>query len=195
MARLLRVRDRERVIGREVEDGRLQPEMEYFVPPGDDDRWFATFDWPSGEVRVVHDRDEPIVLPLAGEPLDPLSLKLEMRRRLGEPDPVLEFLMVEEDEIDEQNFRILPGEWLETSLGCLDTIPVEKIRFNSKRYTRAWHAAGIDHIEVRMEHGKTDGDHVEMRITELTVGGRAINPRAGCYSRQTAPPDDTNGES
>jgi hypothetical protein len=197
LARLLRVRDREKVTGREFEEGRLQP-LEYerhSRVAGIDDRWFATFDWPAGEVSVVHDRDDPIVMQLTGGPLDPLSLKLEMRRRLGEPDPRLEFLMVEEDEIDEQNFRILPPEWLETSLGCLDTVPVEKIRFNSKRYTRAWHAADMDHIEVRMEHGKTDGDHVEMRITELTVNGQRIDPRAGCSARQAAAPAETDGKS
>jgi hypothetical protein len=93
---------------------------------------------------------------------------------------------VEEDEIDEQNFRILPPEWMETSLGCLRTAVVEKIRHNSKRYTRAWHAPELDFLEVRMEHGKTGGNHIELRITELTIDGVDIEPRPGCAARQAA---------
>jgi hypothetical protein len=94
--------------------------------------------------------------------------------------------MVEEDKIDEQNFRILDPERMETSLGCLRTVVVEKIRENSKRYTRAWHAPELDFIEVRMEHGKTDGNHLEMRITELTVDGVAVQPSPGCAARQAS---------
>jgi hypothetical protein len=130
---------------------------------GIDNHWQASFDWQNGEIRIVNDDGEPLLLELPGESIDPLTLKLEMRRRLAEPEPDLRFLMVEEDEIDEQNFRVLPNEWLETSLGCLETVPVEKIRRNSKRYTRAWHAVELANIEVRMEHGKEGGDHLEMR--------------------------------
>ena len=185
LAKILRVRDTEHVAGHLME-GRFLPEnyTRHTRIAGIDDRWFATFDWDVGQVSVIHDKDDPIVMDLVGESLDPLSLKLEMRRRLSLPDPDLRFHMVEEDEIDEQNFRILDSEWLETSLGCLETVPVEKIRFNSKRYTRAWHAPELAYIEVRAEHGKTDGDHIEMRITELNLGGLEIVPRPGCSSRQ-----------
>ena len=196
LAKLLRARDTEHVAGQLLE-GRFLPEnyTRHTRVAGIDDRWFATFDWDAGQVSVIHDKDDPIVMDLVGESLDPLSLKLEMRRRLSLPEPDLRFHMVEEDEIDEQNFRILRSEWMETSLGCLETVPVEKIRFNSKRYTRAWHAPELAYIEVRMEHGKTGGDHLEMRITELILGDLKIVPRPGCSSKQrTSSPESISGE-
>lgn len=185
LARILRARDHEQVSGI-LEDSRFTPlrYQRHTRVAGIDDRWLATFDREAGEIRIVHDENDAITLQLPPEALDPLSLKLEMRRRLAEPAPNLEFLMVEEDEIDEQNFRILPTEWLETSLGCLETLPVEKIRRNSKRYTRAWHAPGLGLIEVRMEHGKIGGNHLEMRITELKFSGQIVRPRAGCSAMQ-----------
>ncbi|NNJ65560.1 MAG: DUF3108 domain-containing protein [Xanthomonadales bacterium] len=187
LARLLGVSDREQVSGR-LRDGRFLPDnyQRHSRMAGIDKRWRATFDWDRGEVNIVHEDDEPQVLELIGDSLDPLSLKLEMRRRLGGPDPDLRFRMVEEDEIDEQNFRVLSNEWLETSLGCLETTPVEKIRRNSTRYTRAWHAPALGNVEVRMEHGKTDGVHVEMRITELKLGETEVLPRPNCSARQSA---------
>lgn len=191
LARILAARDIEDVDGRLV-DGRFRPDRyhRHTRVAGLDDRWTADFDWDQRTVSVTHDRDDPVVLemgePGIGDALDPLSLKLALRRRLAGQEPELRFQMVEEDELDEQNFRVLPGEWMETSLGCLSTTPVEKIRYNSKRYTRAWHAPELDYIEVRLEHGKTGGNHLEMRITELTLDGKEIAPRPGCAALQAA---------
>lgn len=194
LARILAARDNEETFGRLLE-GRFQPERytRHTRVAGIDDRWEVRFDWAASRVSIVHDRDDPLVLEMVGRSLDPLSLKLEMRRRLSQPGAPLRFQMVEEDEIDEQNFRLLPPERMETSLGCLRTAPVEKIRENSKRYTRAWHAPDLDFIEVRMEHGKIGGNHLEMRITELAFGQDEVAPLPGCAALQApagqAPPD------
>jgi hypothetical protein len=191
LARILAARDDEDVEGR-LTDGGFRPDRyrRHTRVAGIDDRWTVEFDWDQRRVSIVHDRGDPLLLDMGSpgmdDALDPLSLKLEMRRRLSGPEPELRFQMVEEDEIDEQNFRVLTSEWLETSLGCLATTPVEKIRHSGTRYTRAWHAPELQFIEVRAEHGKTDGNHLEMRITELTLNGVRIDPRPGCAARQAS---------
>lgn len=189
LARVLAARDNEEVSGR-LQSGHFQPlrYTRHTRVAGIDDRWTTDFDWIDRRVSIVHDNGDPLVLDMSDDALDPLSLKLEMRRLLRQPNPRLRFEMVETDEIEEQNFRLLPREWLETSLGCLETVPVEKIHHNSKRYTRAWHAPDFDFIEVRLEHGKVNGNHLEMRITELSQGGQDVVPRAGCAARQAQPP-------
>jgi hypothetical protein len=192
LARVLRVRDTERVDGK-IESQQFLP-LEYERNSriaGVNNRWLTEFNWDGKFVTVQHDKDDPMRLAMSSLALDPLTMKLEMRRRLVDEEPDLHFMMVEEDEIDEQNFRLLDDEWLETSLGCLQARPVEKIRHNSSRYTRAWHALELANIEVRMEHGKTGGDHVEMRITELTLDGQVITPRAGCSARRAEAIADT----
>lgn len=197
LARLIQARDEERVIGH-IQDGRFRPDRYERDTRhlGMRDEWLATFDWDRQSVTVVHG-DNQFELPHEGRALDPLSLKLEMRRRLRaagpEPDaadaildfPNLNFMMLEEDEIEAQRFRMLRKERLETSLGCLDTLPVEKIRENSTRFTRAWHAPELDYIAVRLEHGKVGGDQMEMRISELTLNGDAVQPSAGCAAIQS----------
>jgi len=188
LARLLGARDNEEVQGR-VQDGRFRPERyrRHTLVAGLDDVWTFGFDWEQRRVSITHNDKSPLLLDMVEESLDPLSLKLEMRRRLSEQRSDLSFQMVEEDEIDEQNFRMLPAERLETSLGCLLTVPVEKIRHESPRYTRAWHAPQLGFIEVRMEHGVTGGNHLEMRITELAVDGHDVAPRPGCAALQHEP--------
>ncbi len=184
MARILDARDNEKVVGR-IRDGRFMPDSysRHTRLTGMDDLSTVKFDWDARSVQIVRDKEE-ITLELSSEALDPLSLKLEMRQRLSQQNPDMKFWLVVEDEIKEQNFRILKAEKLETSLGCLQTTPVEKVRNNSKRYTRAWHAPGLDHVAVRIEHGKTGGNHMEMRITELTLAGTAVPPRQGCAAVQ-----------
>jgi len=187
LARILAARDSEEVQA-QLREGLIRPirYSRHTRVAGIDDRWDVEFDWSGRLVSISHDRGDPLVLDMAGDALDPLSLKLEMRRRLAESSSPLQFQMVEEDEIDPQNFRELPREWLETSLGCLLTTPVEKVRVNSKRYTRAWHAPEFNFIEVRVQHGKTGGNDLEMRVTELSLDGREITPRPGCAAMQSA---------
>lgn len=189
LARLLGARDSEETVGR-VHRGQFRPEryQRHTRVAALDDEWVVDFDWARRQVRIVRDGDDGLLLDMTEDALDPLTLKLEMRRRLLDAGPELVFQMVEEDEIDEQRFRLLPREWLETSLGCLLTQPVEKIRQNSARYTRAWHAPALDFVEVRMEHGKTGGEHLEMRIAELSVGGETVVPAPGCAARQREGP-------
>jgi len=186
LARLLRARDREYVEGY-LDDGRFLPlrfEHEVSVA-GIGSHWTARFDWASDTVTVDVDR-KSIELGLQGEALDGMSLKLEIQRRLRYNEENLELLLVDEDEIKQQNFRRLPAEMLETSLGCLETIPVERIRSpDSTRYTRAWHAPALDYLTVRLEHGKTDGDQLEMRIAELQLADQPYTGGLGCSARQS----------
>lgn len=184
MARFLNFRDYEFVEGRLV-DGLFQPlryvhELKWMGPNQDSS---ASFDWENNSVTVTDNGDE-LTLDLVEGAVDPMSLQLEMRRQLARPNPRLEFTLVEEDKLDPVTFRQLPPERLETSLGCLHTRPVEKVRHNSTRFTRFWHATDLDFIPVRMEHGKTDGDQMELRITELVIDGTPVDPKPGCAARQ-----------
>ena len=185
LARVLDARDSEEVIGR-VENGRFIPDSysRHTRLAGINELWSANFDWTAKSVQIIQD-EKKIDLELAWPAVDPLSLKIELRQRLAEQNPDLNFWMVDENRIKEQNFRRLHSERLETSLGCLETIPVEKIRSNSTRYTRAWHAPGLDHVAVRIEHGKTDGDHMEMRITQLVLNSGKVEPRHSCSAMQS----------
>jgi hypothetical protein len=186
LARVLRARDREYVEGR-FEDGRFLPlRFEHKVSvAGIGSQWSALFDWPADTVTISMDKKQ-YQLDLQGQALDGLSLKLELQRRLRAGEDNMNFMLVDEDEIRQQQFRILPKVMLETSLGCLETIPVERIRSaESTRYTRAWHAPALNYLTVRLEHGKTDGDQMEMRIAELELANQAFKPGMGCSARQS----------
>ncbi|HMB60953.1 MAG TPA: DUF3108 domain-containing protein [Xanthomonadales bacterium] len=184
LARILRAKDIENVVGR-FENGKFFPEhyTSHTRVAGIDNEWSANFDWTSNLVEIVDGKNH-LSLDMGPGALDALSLKLEMQRRLRDQETGLNFFLVDEDEIKDQDFQMLKSERLETSLGCLDTVPVERVRKNSTRYTRGWHAPDLEFITVRVEHGKTDGDHMEMRITELVIDGKVVDPQPGCAALQ-----------
>lgn len=183
-ARFLRASDTEKADGRLV-DGKMLPSQytRQTRVAGVEDWMSARFDWRANQV-VVSTEDASagpgLRLDLGKGALDPLSLKLELRRRLRDDDGELSFLLVDEDEIKPQTYRRLAPERLETSLGCISTLPVERVRTGSKRFTRGWHAPDLDYVTVRMEHGKTDGDRMEMRIKSLMLDGKQVQAKAAC---------------
>lgn len=186
LARILRAKNTEYAEGKMI-DGRFVPEFfkHHTRVAGIDDKWGADFDWSQNVVNITQGNDSK-PLSMTSPALDALTLKLELQRRIREDDPNLTLFLVDEDEIKEQHFQVLPQEQLETSLGCLHTTPVERVRAGSTRYTRAWHAPELEFVTVRMEHGKTDGNKIEMRITELVLGGQMIEPSPGCAAGQNA---------
>jgi len=140
----------------------------------------ADFDWTAGEVRSVHEDGETL-LPLEPGVLDPVSVGLAVRAGLEEGEREWRLPMVDEDEIEEQHFRVAGEDRLDTDLGCLETVRVDKIRGpESKRYTRTWYARAAAWVPVKVAHGKTDGDRMESRLVSLTVDGTPVPAGAPC---------------
>jgi hypothetical protein len=187
LGRFLGVSETETVEGR-LDEGRFQPEKfsHHSRIAGIDDAWTARYDWPRNAVMITKAK-HTVSLNLGEGALDDLSLKLEIRRRLRDKDPDLALFKVDDDEIKPHLYRLLDPEKLETSLGCLQTIPVERVRSDDRtRFSRTWYAPDLDYVVVRMERGKTGGPRMELRITELVLARNEVKPQAGCATIQAS---------
>lgn len=140
----------------------------------------ADFDWQAGTVLSVHE-DGETTLPATPGLLDPVSVGLAVRAGLGQGEREWRLPMVDEDEIEVQHFRAVSDEALETGLGCLETVRVDKIRApGSTRYTRTWYARDLAWVPVHVAHGKTDGDQMETRLVALSVAGETVSAGPAC---------------
>ncbi len=184
LAKLLKARDNGYVDGH-LDEGRFIPDnySQHTRVIGMDNRWTAQFDWQNNRVHITQDRKE-MDLDLGEGGLDPLTITMEIRRHLRQNNHQLRFWRIDEDKLKDQEFRVLETQLLETSLGCIATIPVERIHRGGKRYTRAWHAPSLEFLTVRLEHGKQGGEHIEMRIAQLTLASLPVEPVPGCQSGQ-----------
>ena len=180
LARLLGATHDEWVSGR-LENGHFRPERfsHYSRVAGFDEIWQASFDWQNRAVAITQGNKSHI-LNFEADALDGLSMRLEMQRRLRDQETDLTFFKVDEDAIKPQHYRQLPVEYLDTSLGCLSTVPVERVRTQSTRSTRAWHAPALEFLIVRTEDRKASGELLKLRITRLVFGDCTVPPTADC---------------
>lgn len=143
-------------------------------------RWSADFDWSSGRVLSKHPDGESA---LALEPgaIDQTAVGLVIQRGLARGENEWHLRVLDEDEIEDQHFRVEASERLQTALGCIEAVRVDKIRDPaSTRYTHTWYARNHGYVPVRAQHGKQDSDRYESRILELVVDGVAVSAGPDC---------------
>lgn len=140
----------------------------------------ADFDWEAGTVHSVHE-DGETDLDLVPGVLDPVSAGLAIRAGLARNETEWRLTLVDEDELEEQLFRLAGSESLDTKLGCLETRRVDRIRGpESTRYTQTWYAVAHDWVPVKVAHGKTDGDRMESHLVSLELDGVPVERGAPC---------------
>ena len=147
-----------------------------------DHGWKADFNWAAERVATQH-KDGESSLELSTGALDPLTLGLRIRTGLARGEDHWTVPFIDRDEIDLDEFATAEEELIDTSLGCLATRRVDKIRPpENKRYTRTWYARDLGWAPVRIEHGKNGGNRLETRILSLSLDGQPVASRPPCDS-------------
>jgi len=186
LGRFLGVTEAESVEGH-LDQGKFLPETfsHRSRVAGMNDVWTARYDWPRNTVTITKAKKSRS-LDLGDGALDDLSLKLEIARRLRDKESDLAVLNIDDEVIKLNRYRLLDTEPLETSLGCIETMVVERVRTDDpNRFSRTWYAPDLDFVVVRIERGKR-GVHMELRITELVLGQNEVTPKAGCAAVQAS---------
>ena len=146
---------------------------------GVDDRWDASFDW-AGQSVATRTEDGDFTLEIAVGTEDPLSLTLALGQALAAGETAITVQVVDEDTIDSHLYRRGDTTFLQTALGCLEVVPLERIRENSSRYSTGWYATELNYVPVRLLHGKRDGKEFEMRVRSLDIDGTPVPVREDC---------------
>jgi len=132
------------------------------------------FDWETGQ--LAHSNNYS---PLAEGTLDKLSLQLKLSEDIarlaksGEPIPELSYVIADKDRRKTYRFRVLPEERLETPLGSVRTLPVERVGDKKQRETRFWLALDHDYLLVRALQLKNDSG-LELNLVNAVINGEAI---------------------
>jgi hypothetical protein len=146
---------------------------------GKEDAWSAEFDWRTATLATEHAEGRS-GLALESGTYDPLSLTLAVRQNLAAGLERWEVLVVDEDKLDKHVYAAQPATSLQTALGCLRVIPVERVRENSRRFSTGWYAPSLDFMLVRLQHGKRGDREFDMRIRELAVAGESVSGSGAC---------------
>lgn len=133
------------------------------------------FDWSSKKVTGT-DRGDAVNLPLNRGILDKSTYQLALQHDVAAGKKSMSYQVVDGDEVDTYDFRVLGPEIVETKAGKVEAIKVERVRdpTQSKRITVLWFAKDWDYLLVRLQQVETDGKEYNIMLLDGSVDGKAV---------------------
>jgi hypothetical protein len=133
------------------------------------------FDWSAKKI-TGSDRGDPVTLPLNRGVLDKSTYQLALQHDVAAGKKSMSYQVVDGDEIDTYDFRVLGEEKVATKAGTVDAIKVERVRdpTQSKRVTILWFAKAWDYLLVQLQQTETDGKEYTIMLQDGTVNGKPV---------------------
>ncbi|VXC67713.1 Dehydrogenase [Pseudomonas sp. 8Z] len=136
------------------------------------------FDWQQKQV-IGSDRDNAVRLPLNRGLLDKSSYQIALQLDVADGKQSMSYQVVDGDEIETYDFRVLGEEVVRTRAGLIDAVKVERVRdpTQSSRKTILWFAKDWGYLLVRLHQVETDGKEYQIMLQEGTVNGKQVEGR------------------
>ncbi|MGP0170757.1 DUF3108 domain-containing protein [Pseudomonas sp. NCHU5208] len=138
------------------------------------------FDWQQKQV-IGSDRDNAVRLPLNRGLLDKSSYQIALQLDVADGKKSMSYQVVDGDEVETYDFRVLGEEVVRTRAGLIDAIKVERVRdpTQSSRKTILWFAKDWGYLLVRLHQVETDGKEYQIMLKDGTVNGKPVEGRQG----------------
>ncbi|MDX5371321.1 MAG: DUF3108 domain-containing protein [Pseudomonadaceae bacterium] len=136
------------------------------------------FDWTEKQV-LGSDRGEPVRLPLNRGIQDKSTYQLLLQHDVAAGKQSMSYQVIDGDEIETYDFRVLGEERVRTKAGLLEAIKVERVRdpTQSNRKTVLWFAKDWNYLLVRLHQVEKDGKEYQIMLKDGEVDGRAVEGR------------------
>ena len=134
------------------------------------------FDWPNKTVEYSKD-DKTKSVAIDSGLLDVITHKLQLRRDLQSGKEILSYPVISRGKLKQYVYQVIANEVLETAIGPLNTVKVQRVREDSKRQTIIWLATDWDYLAVRLEQ-KDNSDNHQMKILNGKINNLPIVPLA-----------------
>lgn len=135
------------------------------------------FNWDAG-IAVSSEDDESWTIELDGEVLDQLSHQFALNKALlNGVATEQEFAVIDGDEIEVHRYQVLGEEVLDTPLGKLNCIKLERVREgSSSRSTVIWLAQDWSYLLARIEQVNGSGLRIQLELEGADIGGESVSP-------------------
>ncbi|WP_070885462.1 DUF3108 domain-containing protein [Pseudomonas sp. D1-3] len=136
------------------------------------------FDWSQKQV-IGSDRGNPVRFPLNRGMQDKSTYQLALQHDVAAGEKSMSYQVVDGDEIETYDFRVLGDEVVRTAAGLIDAIKVERVRdpTQSSRKTILWFAKDWDYLLVRLHQVEKDGKEYQIMLKSGTVDGKNVEGR------------------
>ena len=130
------------------------------------------FDWPNQQMQYSK-KDRETTLPIKPGYLDIITQRLQLRLDLQAGKKHFSYPVISRGKLKLYDYEIVSYGILDTAIGPLNTVQVQRIRKDDKRQTKIWFATDWDYLAVKLELIK-DGDSHEMTIIDGQVGSQPV---------------------
>ncbi|MDH4567708.1 DUF3108 domain-containing protein [Pseudomonas sp. BN414] len=133
------------------------------------------FDWAQKQI-IGNDRGNQVRLPLNRGLQDKSTYQLVLQHDVADGKKSMSYQVIDGDEIETYDFRVLGEERVPTKAGLVEAIKVERVRdpTQSSRKTVLWFAKDWDYLLVRLHQVEKDGKEYQIMLKEGTVNGKAV---------------------
>jgi len=133
------------------------------------------FDWQQKQVMGTY-RGESVNLPLNRGLLDKSTYQLALQHDVAGGKTSMSYQVVDGDEIETDDFRVLGEERVRTKAGLIDAVKVERVRDPTKstRKTVLWLAKDWNFLLVRLHQVEKDGKEYQIMLKQGEVEGRQV---------------------
>jgi hypothetical protein len=133
------------------------------------------FDWTEKQV-LGNDRGDAVRFPLNRGVLDKSTYQLVLQHDVAAGKQSMSYQVVDGDEIETYDFRVLAEERVRTKAGLIDAIKVERVRdpTQSSRKTVLWFAKDWNYLLVRLHQVEKDGKEYQIMLKDGQVDGRTV---------------------
>jgi hypothetical protein len=137
------------------------------------------FDWNQKQVMGT-DRDQSVHFPLIRGLLDKSTYQLALQHDVAQGKTSMSYQVVDGDEIETYDFRVLGEERVRTKAGLINAIKVERVRdpTKSSRKTLFWLAKDWNFLLVRLHQVEKDGKEYQIMLKQGEVAGRQVQGAA-----------------
>ncbi len=146
---------------------------------GKNDNWFTTFDWQANRIMIRHN-SETMEQNLRPRTLDPVTFLFRIQSAVANGETHFQFPIMEKDKLKQKHFSVVGEENLQTAVGCLPTIIIERRKQKNGKFQRHWLAPDFQHFVVRTDTGKPNKPDVSLVLKKLSFQGRAVEIKNRC---------------
>jgi hypothetical protein len=158
-------------------DERLCPTEYHYIRSvlGRDRTEKQTFDWPNLSVRYQKN-DRTSDHDLSAGQLDLITQRLQLRRDIKAGQTALSYSVMSRGKTKQYDYRVVAEEVLETAIGPLNVVKVEKItEGDDDRQITVWLATDWDYLIVKLQQSQ-DGDSHQLELRSAEVNSIPVTP-------------------
>lgn len=156
----------------ELVAGKLIPQSYSYLLSGiSSESKTIAYNWDAAIALSTED-DRSWSIALTGSELDQLSHQFVLRQLIQSSTLTeFEFNLIDEDEVETHRYRVIADEVLQTPLGRLNTVKLQRVRAaEDDRQTIIWLARDWDLLLVRIDQVSASGLSIKLELEQAIVG-------------------------